>query len=631
MLTDILHKFWAYKTFRPQQREIIESLIAGKDTLAVLPTGGGKSICYQIPAIAAQGTALVISPLIALMKDQVTRLQDIGIPAALLSASNTQSDHNNIIQAALAGRYKLLYIAPERLLSEQFLETLRSIPISFLAVDEAHCISQWGHDFRPAYRKIPVLFEYIGRLPVIALTASAADDVKKDIQQQLQMRHPVLFTQSVVRHNLSYKVDFPESKLKAVVELLKHQSGSAIVYCNSRRKTEEIALLLQRHQLDAKAYHAGMHKALRTKTQDEWTRKNNQVICATTAFGMGIDKPDVRTVIHMDVPENIASYYQEAGRAGRDGNPSACILLANDYDFEQLQTRAHSKFPATTFITAVYEKIMKYLGIAFGEGAETLFAFDIVQFIQQFELPVYETIAAVKTIQKDGYWQWNETDTIGSKLMFTTDEYSVRALEKINPRLHKVAVAILRLYGSVFTFPTFIDEFLIAKTLEINKLKLDQYLHQLGVMGFINYQAYEGNGTLFMLRDRIPLQYFKLNTTLHEQLKNKHFEKIRQITDYCFNTSDCRNIQLARYFDEDTQEPCGTCDNCIKRNIPALSKKELLLQLQQMKHEYQTVSIKQLQNKFVSISEGKIIEYLRFLNDEGSISLDMQAGVVHIK
>jgi len=631
MLQELLKQYWNYDAFRPQQLEIIQSLLAGRDTLAVLPTGGGKSLCYQVPALAAEGTAIVISPLIALMKDQVQQLQHRGIPAAYLSSSRTAADNNDLMDMVLDGTCKLLYIAPERLLSERFLEQLSAVRISFLAVDEAHCISQWGHDFRPAYRRIVDIFRYVRRAPVIALTASATDPVKADILQQLGLKDAAVFVRSVIRDNLAYGVLHPQSRPEALITLLKERPGSSIVYCNSRKKTEETSLLLQRHGLDAQAYHAGMPKALRDKVQEIWTGSNSQVICATSAFGMGIDKPDVRTVIHMDIPASLEAYYQEAGRAGRDGQPASCVLLADENGMKQLYRQAAQSFPGIPFIRSVYEKVLIYLGIATGDGYQETCAFDAVKFIQQYQLPMYETIAAIRFLQREGYWQWNETETLSGRLMFTTDEYSVRQLQTINTKLYETAIAVLRLYGGVFSYPVPVDEFRIAKMMGINKLELDKYLQQLFAMGFIDYQPYNTDGALYLLQERLPLAYLKLNTRLYQQLETGYYDKLRQMEHYTTEQEQCRSLLLARYFSEPATIPCGICDNCQARNAAKISLSGFLEALQQQYTLPATTTLRELQNNFRTLPEGKIIEYLRFLNDEGRIEWNAGTGSIYLK
>lgn len=631
MLQELLRQYWQYETFRPQQLEIIENLMAGRDTLAVLPTGGGKSICYQLPAIAAAGTAIVISPLIALMKDQVQQLRKRGIQAAFLASSQTTSDNNELLEAAVAGEYKLLYIAPERLLSEHFLERLAALQISFLAVDEAHCISQWGHDFRPAYRHIADIFRVMRRVPVIALTASATDEVKTDIRQQLGMKAPGIFLQSVARPNLIYEVQQPQSKLEALTLSLQERPGSGIVYCSSRKKTEDTALLLKRSGLNAQAYHAGMPKLLRDKVQETWTLHTHQVMCATSAFGMGIDKPDVRTVIHLDIPASLEAYYQEAGRAGRDGAPATCILLADDNGINQLYRQAAQNFPDIPYIQSVYEKVLIYLGITTGEGYQEMYAFDAVKFMQQYKLPVYETVSAIRFLQREGYWQWNETEALSARLMFTTNEYSIQQLQHIQRKLYDTAIAVLRLYGGVFTYPTPVDEFRIAKMMGINKLELDTYLQQLQTMGFISYQPYTADGTLFLLQERLPLPYLKLNIALYRQLETRYYEKLDRIVHYVRETKTCRSQLLANYFNEVTTSPCGICDNCREQNATVLPLSAFWKQLQQQYPSPAITTFTELQNYFRSLPDGKIIEYLRFLNDEGKIAWHAGTGSIFLK
>jgi ATP-dependent DNA helicase RecQ len=630
MLLDILNKFWGYNSFRTQQEFIINSIINGHDTLVVLPTGGGKSICYQIPAIAATGTAIVISPLVALMKDQVYQLSLRGIPAAYLSATQSINENEVTLQKALDGEYKLLYIAPERLLSEKFMSLLSMIPISFIAVDEAHCISQWGHDFRPAYRKIYQVFEYIKRVPIMALTASAIPSVKQDIIKQLQLKNPATFEESIIRHNLFYEVVWPQSKYAYLNDWNKAPSYSSIIYCNSRKRTEELALMLRRNGMDAQAYHAGMHKVLRHKIQEEWITKNNQTICATAAFGMGIDKPNVRLVLHMDLPTFLESYYQEAGRAGRDGAWSRSTILVQKKDVEYLKESIDIQFPPIEFVKMIYGKVMNFVGVTIGEGFEELLPFNIMHMIQQFQLPLRPTIAAIKFLQKDGYWQWNETEQIRTKIQIIIDQYSIKHLEKMHPKLHKVIITLLRMYGSIFTFPTYVDEFNVAKVMNINKLDLDVLLQQMHEMGIIYYSPATNDGTLFLLNDRLPPNYVNINIRLYQELKQHYVYRIEQLMAYINNQKECRNVLLAQYFGESDVKNCNNCDNCKrKQTVPQKSIAQFIKMFHALTSNMTLITFNHLENIMSDYNRGEIIEYLRIMIDEGIIEWDITNN--HIK
>lgn len=631
MLAEILHKFWGYSSFRSEQQAIIQSLIDGKDTLAVLPTGGGKSLCYQLPAVAAEGTAIVIAPLIALMKDQVQQLIARGIPAAYLSTTQSHAQNDAIIEQALSGEFKLLYIAPERLMSQRFLEDLGQMRISFLAVDEAHCISQWGHDFRPSYRVIHQVFQNIQRVPIIALTASATVQVQQDILSQLQLRTPQIFASSIVRPNLSYQVQQVESKWTALEEWLGDNEESSIVYCNSRKQCEVLANHLKQLGLDVQVYHAGLHKQIRDKVQEEWTRKNNQIICATSAFGMGIDKPNVRKVIHWDMPSNLAAYYQEAGRAGRDGAQAQCVLLHQHQDIGYFQTVANKQFPSKEFIKDIYQKVMNFLGVTLGEGLEQLYPFSIVQLIQQYNLPSMETLAAVKLLQKCGFWQWNESEPIKSKILFTTDQFSLQQLQVMQPKLAQVTQVILRMYGGVFYFPSWVNEFDIAKKLGIPKLDLDKLLWQLHKMGFIYYTPASGGGTLMLLSQRLPPQYVQLNDALLLQLKKAYFDNIQQVIDYVLLEKGCRNVFLAQHFGEKNVQDCGVCDHCLQKNVVKISYQDFWKQLKILLGSITSCSFKHIENNFGTKQSRQIIEYLRMLNEEGRIVWNREKDLISIK
>lgn len=631
MFNAILNKYWGYQEFRPNQQEIIESIINGKDTLAILPTGGGKSICFQLPALIAEGVCIVISPLIALMQDQVANLLKKGISAAFLSSSNSDLENDTAWQSALRNEIKLLYIAPERLLSDDFKLALQSINLSFIAVDEAHCISQWGHDFRPAYRRISDVFKFIRRVPIIALTASATPIVQQDIVAQLNFNAAAIFKASVVRPNLSYQVITAESKITALEQIVSTGKESIIIYCNTRKQTEYLALHLRRLGYDAQAYHAGLHKVVRRKILEEWTGKNDQIICATAAFGMGIDKPNVRTVIHWDLPMNLEAYYQEAGRAGRDGKDANCILLFHIKDANWLVELSHDQFPSIKFIKEVYYKVLNFLGITLGEGLDRMYGFKILDFVNQYQLPVRPTLAAIKLLQKNGYWQWNETDSIQSKLQIIVDAYTIEQLSRVNTKLALVTQAILRLYGGVFYFPTTINEFDLAKKIGISKLELDNQLKQLHNMGIVDYAPATVGGTLYMLSERIPENYFKLNEKLLLQLKQTHFERLEHMINYIEQSKQCRSVYLARYFGEENVDHCGKCDICLESQNEGINLSELKQFLLQNLGDGKYLEIAQLEKMFGAQNSAQIIEYLRFLVDEGWIEWNIHNATIILK
>ncbi len=631
MLAEVLYKFWGYKEFRALQLEIIQNLVAGKDTLAVLPTGGGKSICYQVPAVAAEGMAIVISPLVALMKDQVQHLTQRGIPAAYLSATKSAAANETTLHEAQNGAYKLLFIAPERLLSERFLYQLADIKVSFIAVDEAHCISQWGHDFRPAYRKIHTIFDVLPRVPILALTASAMPSVQQDIISQLRMNNPKSFIQSVARSNISLEVNWVQSKYDALLKQLQNVEGSTIVYCNSRKKTEMVALHLQRYGINAQCYHAGMHQALRSKAQDDWTKDKVPVIVATSAFGMGIDKSDVRQVLHFDAPYFMESYYQEAGRAGRDGNWAKAVVLLNNQDLTMLEESKQKNFPTIPFIKSIYQKVCNFLGITIGEGFEMSYPFSVVQLVRQYQLPLFETIAAIKFLQKDGFWQWNETEAIGASVMFTTDAYSLQQLATMHPELSRVCTTLLRMYGSVFHYPTFIQEYEVAKMLKIDKGVLDTYFHQLQALGFINYNSASNDGTLYFLNQRLPENYVKLNLVLYNKLKDDYAQRVSEMQGYLQLNNGCRSVFIANYFGEKEVQPCNICDNCTKQKGVTITMEAFWYQTKNLLKSEPILVFERFENYFSELSGAQIIKYLRYLEDEGFLNWNKEQNTIKLK
>lgn len=630
-LKALLKTYWGFDAFRPVQEEIVQAVIAGKDTLAILPTGGGKSMCYQLPALHFSGITLVISPLVALMEDQVQQLASRNIPATYIHSGLSIQQIDDILFDANQGYYKLLYIAPERLNSELFLDVLSVLNVSLIAIDEAHCISQWGHDFRPAYRNIAKIRKIKPKVPIIALTASAIVSVQEDIVRQLQMQEPAIFKQSVTRSNLIYNVLYSENKQTQVLELLGEKRQSGIVYCKTRKRCEETALYLRRNLLDASAYHAGMLKPLRDYVQQKWTESNEGVVCATTAFGMGIDKSNVRIVTHIDSSENLESYYQEAGRAGRDGAPAQAVLLYNFNDIKRLDESLALKFPPVEFIKKVYQAVHNYLQIAVGDGLELIYDFDVIDLAKKFKLDLMPTMNAMKILQREGYWQWNETDQTKTIILFTTDRTSLEYLEKIRPKLAEVTTTLLRLYGSIFHFPTTVDEFMVAKKLGYDKSILEQYLYALQEMEILTYKPSIRGGTLFLMQQRLPPNYVRINIKLYEFLKQEHEFRTHYMKGYLENTKTCRSVFIAKYFGEKQVDNCGKCDVCVANN----SDQSIDLSEFRKKIPFDTqnrTNFESIIATFETVKQEQIIAYLRILVDEGWMRWDIRNNeIIKIK
>ncbi len=616
LLKALLQQYWQYSTFRPPQEEIISSVLQKKDTLAILPTGAGKSVCYQLPSLALEGLTLVISPLVSLMQDQVMQLTSREIPAAYIHSGMTAQQIDDVLNKACDNALRLLYVSPERLQSPSFISFSEYLHVSLIAVDEAHCISQWGHDFRPSYRKIGEIRSFFNNAPILALTASANKKVEQDILEQLGMRNAAIFRKSVVRNNLFYTVRYTESKPVVAAELFSHAPASGILYCRSRRRCVESALYLQSRNVESGIYHAGLPKHERDAAQRKWTQSQSQIMCATTAFGMGIDKPDVRLVAHYDAPDSLEAYYQEAGRAGRDGKKADAVLLYNEGDIRRLQESTELHYPPEAYLRQVYQWVGDYLKMPLGAGSDELQSFDALRFIGNYKLETLKALSAIRLLDREGLWIWNENANIYTTVQFTTDRNTLNYLERTEPALHYIASSLLRLYGSIFYYPTAIREFEVSKILRIEKQQLDRGLDRLAALGIINYQPAETGGTLYWVRERLADRNLVLDTARINRLRKAQEERVTQMIAYIREERVCRNIVLARYFGEEDGTACGNCDNCrrnIQKNKEHRPGKEQVLQLLQRK---QTISLADIYAHFPEVEREVLTAYIRQLSDE---------------
>ncbi len=608
------------------QEEIIRAVLSGKDVLGILPTGGGKSICYQIPAMAREGLCLVVSPLIALMQDQVLQLRQRGIPASAIYSGMNARENERVLQDAENGTLKLLYLSPERIQSEKFREYLPHLKVQLIAVDEAHCISQWGHDFRPAYRKINLLKKYFSQANIIALTATATPAVQTDIETQLQLQEPEIFRDTVTRPNLFYHSQYSENKTEYISGWLREHPGSGILYTRSRRRSDELALQLSQTHIDTGVYHAGLSSMQRAQIQKNWMQSHTKVMCATTAFGMGIDKPDVRIVAHYDVPESLEEFYQEAGRAGRDGQKAFAVLCYNNLDIHRLRESADQNFPPESFLRKIYHLTGDYLQLPVGSGFESLFPFDAVRFIKNFELPLLPALNALRLLEREGVWQWNEDTFTRSMIRFITNNAELRYLENTAPKLHETAVQLLRMYGSIYHFMTPVDEYEIAQHLRIDQAVVAARLRQLDVMQVIEYRPALSGGTLFWLDNRVKAGQLPLNLSLMDTLRQAYRERTTQMIQYLSNQSLCRNVLLARYFGETGTPDCGSCDICLQKSRQSLTtdlKKRILAFIK----ERRQISIQALTSHFADCDAESIIALVRSVSDEGSCRIT-NTGVI---
>ena len=596
---EILKTYWGYDNFRPLQEDIIRAVLDGKDVLALLPTGGGKSICFQVPAMAKDGLCLVISPLIALMKDQVEGLQQKGIPALAIYSGMSFPEIKKTLQNAAYGNYKFLYVSPERLETNLFLEFLPAMNINLLAVDEAHCISQWGYDFRPPYVRIAALRELLPNVPVLALTASATKTVQDDICDKLMATHPPpagggvlesvnskhtlnsiavdswkIFQQSFERPNLSYSVFNVPSKQNKLLEILKNVPGTAIVYCKSRKHTKEIADLLRLNNISADYYHAGLTNEERNKKQENWISNKTRVIASTNAFGMGIDKPDVRAVVHYDVPDCLENYYQEAGRAGRDGKRAYAVLLYNNKELENLQQQSGIRFPAEEEIRQVYIAIMNHLQIPAGYGEGTSYDFDIAAFTTAFTLNILTVTYAIKALEQEDIISFNEVFFKPSTVVFTSNREELTDYEKQNPALEPLVKGLLRSYEGIFDFPATIYESKLARFLQVTEVQLKKDLQKLNESGIISYSAQKDKPQVTLLQNRMYTDNYTINTADYLKRKQNFEERVLAMTGYIKKTSGCRSMHIAHYFTGLKINACGICDHCISEKVIAISREE---------------------------------------------------------
>lgn len=557
----ILQQYWHYDDFRGIQREIIESISSGKDTLGLMPTGGGKSITFQVPALAKEGTCIVITPLIALMKDQVQHLRAKGVKAAAIYSGMKRAEILKTLDNCIFGGVKLLYVSPERLASELFLTKLRHMKVSFITVDEAHCISQWGYDFRPAYLNIASIRKIKPEAPVLALTATATLAVIDDIQEKLAFKAKNVFRMSFERKNLAYVVRKAEDKPAELIHIIRHVPGSAIVYVRSRSRCKDIAEALNQEGITATFYHAGLEHATRDERQKEWQRDEKRVMVATNAFGMGIDKPDVRTVIHFDCPDSIEAYFQEAGRAGRDGKKAYAVLLWNGNDIGKLNRRVDENFPAKEYINNVYQSLAFYYEIGVGSGSGHTFAFDIGKFCATYHFFPIPVDAALHLLENAGYLHYETDPDSAARVHVLLTRNELYKLDELSQEEEAVMTALLRCYGGLFTDYQYIDEALVAAQAKVSPNECYHLLKALSKRSIINFIPQRKTPYITYLRDREDTVFLPKN--VYEERKEQYINRISAFITYATNDTICRSRQLLAYFGEERSEDCGHCDVCI--------------------------------------------------------------------
>ena len=580
---EILKRYWGYDDFRGIQREIIESIGLGHDTLGLMPTGGGKSITFQVPALAMEGVCIVITPLIALMKDQVHHLRRRGIFAAAIYSGMQHDEILRTLDNCILGRTKFLYVSPERLTSELFVTKLRHMRISFLTVDEAHCISQWGYDFRPSYLEIANIRTLLPEIPILALTATATPQVVDDICEKLTLHatqnapHSTfnVFRMSFERANLTYLVRHVADKEQELIHILSHTTGAAIVYVRSRRRSKELATALVKAGLEATFYHAGLESDDKDQRQQAWTTDRTRIIVATNAFGMGIDKPDVRLVVHYDCPDSIEAYFQEAGRAGRDGQQAYAVLLYNNSDNSKLQQRIDDNFPPREYIRQVYEHMAYYYQIALGDGFGITREFNIDQFCTRFHHFPTRVHSALHILQRAGYIEYDEAPDLQTRVQFLLERQELYRLKDTTPDEERVIVALLRNYGGLFADLGYIDESLIAHDSGIQAAALHQVLTALAQQHIIRYIPRRQIPTIHYLQRRDDPEHIHLSREIYEDRMEQYRLRINAIQHYAQSNGRCRSRMLLEYFGEQNTHNCGHCDVCREQQGNAVDADQL--------------------------------------------------------
>lgn len=561
--TRILRQYWGHSAFRGIQRDIIESIGSGHDTLGLMPTGGGKSITFQVPALAAEGVCIVITPLIALMKDQVYNLRRRGILAAAIYSGMTRHEILRTLENCILGSTKVLYVSPERIASELFKTKLRHMKVSFITVDEAHCISQWGYDFRPSYLHIADIRQIKPEAPLLALTATATRQVADDIQEKLKFKDGNMFRMSFERKNLAYIVRHATDKRGEMLHILRSVRGSAIVYVRSRKRASEISGWLEENGVEATFYHAGLEHSVKDERQKLWHDDVKRVMVATNAFGMGIDKPDVRVVIHFDCPSSLEAYFQEAGRAGRDGMKSYAVMLYNGSDDTKLQKRIADEFPEKEYIRGVYDHLAGFFQIAVNNGCGHTFMFDIRKFCRTYRLFPVQTDAALKMLERAGYIEYNTDPNSDPRIVFLISRDHLYMLNELSPLEDRLITTLLRNYGSLFIDYTYIDEDMIAAQAGLTSQQIYLLLKGLTQKRILHFVPRSKTPFITYTRDRVDGENLIITRDVYEDRKEQFAKRINTVIGYATNDNVCRSRQLLRYFDEPRSTDCGQCDVCL--------------------------------------------------------------------
>ena len=627
---EILKQYWGYDSFRDLQEEIITSIGEGKDTLGLMPTGGGKSITFQVPALAQSGLCIVITPLIALMKDQVQNLRKRGIKALAIYSGMTRQEIVTALENCIFGDYKFLYISPERLDTEIFRIKLRSMKVSMITVDESHCISQWGYDFRPAYLKIAEIRELLPGVPVLALTATATPEVVKDIQSRLNFREENVFRMSFERKNLAYIVRKTDNKTKELLYILQRISGSAIIYVRNRRRTKEITELLMQEGITADFYHAGLDNAVKDLRQKRWQNGEIRVMVATNAFGMGIDKPDVRIVLHIDLPDSPEAYFQEAGRAGRDGLKAYAVILYAKSDKMTLHKRVADTFPEKEYILQVYEHLQYYYQMAMGDGFQCIREFNLEEFCRKFKYFPVPVDSALKILTQAGYLEYTDEQDNASRILFTIRRDELYKLREMGTEAETLIQTILRSYTGVFTDYAYISEDTLAIRTGLTRQQIYNILVTLTKRRIVDYIPHKKTPYIIYTRERLELRYLHIPASVYEERKARYEARIKAMEEYVTSESVCRSRMLLRYFGEKNEHNCKQCDVCLNRHetdcLPEDSFREMRKQILELLAR-KSLPPAGIANAIEAERED-ISRVIQYLLEEGE--LKMQDGMLHI-
>lgn len=620
---EILSKYWGYESFRPLQEEIIHSIYEGRDTLGLMPTGGGKSLTFQVPALAMEGICLVITPLIALMKDQVGNLQKKGINAVAVHSGMSREEIDLNLDNCIYGEVKFLYLSPERIETDIFRVRVQKMNVNFVTVDESHCISQWGYDFRPSYLRITGIREYLPEIPFLALTATATPVVVEDIMDKLHFRERNVFRKSFERKNIAYRVENAEDKYQRILRIIHENGGTGIIYARNRKQTRDLAQFLQRQDIKAEYYHAGLNHQERNRRQEQWQSGEKAVMVATNAFGMGIDKPDVRYVIHLDLPDSLEAYFQEAGRAGRDGKKAVSVMLYNESDRRSVSQRIAVSFPGISVVKDVYYALGNYLQIPVGGGKSKSFDFILSDFISQYRFNALVTHNSLKILEREGYIELSDEINNPSRVYFRTRRDDLYKFQVENEMFDAFIKLMLRSYSGMFSSFVAIDEDQLSKRSGLSLKEVYNYLNRLSHLGIIQYVPRKKNPVIVFTEERLDQNNLRFSVETYQFLKERYIDMVHEVLRYATSQDKCRSQWLLEYFGEKETKACGNCDVCLKKEKEVLSRDEYD-SIQEKLELLLTADHLSMDEIFRSVpsAEEKILKVFRWLLEQGNIKKD---------